>query len=90
MFVRVRTNTWNLESTVEPAIEFYSKREIPIVLTFMAYYLDDVPEDHKNNYCFRKRTLNSYWAITTVAWQKIMRDGYKSQANNCRIANRKG
>jgi hypothetical protein len=75
MFVRFRTNTWNLKLCDE-AIEYYSKNEIPIVLTFMAYYGMDIPEGERNNYMFRKRTLNSYNAITTDAWKNIM-DKYR-------------
>lgn len=73
MFVRIRTNTWNLEKVVAPAIEYYTSKEVPIVLTFMAYFTTPIPEERKSDYVFRKRTLNSYWAITTKAWRKTMR-----------------
>ena len=74
MFVRIRTNTWNLIPVVIPAVEYYSEREIPIVLTFMAYFdtKDKIPPHDKHNYVFRKRTLNSYNAITTNAWDMVM------------------
>ena len=73
MFVRIRTNTWNLESVVKPATEFYTNQQVPVVLTFMAYYDEkSIPETHKEEYMFRKRTLNSYSAITTKAWEEIM------------------
>lgn len=74
MFVRIRTNMWNLDSVVYPAIMYYQKREIPIVLTFMAYFdnPEKIPEDFADSYVFRKRTLNSYYAITTKAWEEIM------------------
>ena len=75
MYVRIRTNTWNLEM-VDEAIEYYTERKVPVILTFMAYYRESIPEGHKDNYVFRKRTLNSYWAITTDAWEKVM-DKYK-------------
>lgn len=71
MFVRVRTNTWNLE-LVDRVVEHYSSRSAPIILTFMAYFDGDIPEGHRDNYVFRKRTLNSYHAITTAAWENIM------------------
>ena len=32
--------------------------------------------DHKEHYIYRKRTLNSYYAITTAAWMAIM-DRYR-------------
>jgi len=72
MFVRVRTNTWNLDGTVEPAVRHYTEREVPIILTFMAYYTGQIPDSHEADYIFRKRTLNDYWAITTAAWERVM------------------
>lgn len=73
MFVRIRTNTWNLH-LVDEAIQYYSEKDIAIVLTFMAYYDENsIPEDQRSFYIYRKRTLNSYYAITTDAWRNIMR-----------------
>ena len=85
MFVRIRTNMWNINNVVRPAVKYYTEKEVPVVLTFMAYYQegDEMPDDIKiqsfrykrrleQAYVFRKRTLNSYWAITTVAWEFIM------------------
>jgi len=71
MFIRVRTNTWNL-SLVDRMVDYYGSREVPIVLGFMAYFAESIPEEHKGNYIFRKRVLNSYWAITTKAWEEVM------------------
>jgi len=72
MFVRIRTNMWNLESVVRPAIEYYSHNGVPVVLTFMAYYDTPVPEEYQKYYIFRTRTLNEYWVIKTEEWKKIM------------------
>ena len=74
MFVRIRTNMWNLNTVVFPAVDFYTDKEVPVVLTFMAYYdtADKIPQNYKEHYVFRKRTLNSYNAITTEAWEGIM------------------
>ena len=72
MFVRARVNTWNL-GLIDKIINDYSQREIPIVLTFMAYFDESIPSDHKHFYTFRKRTLNEYWAITTRGWQAVMK-----------------
>lgn len=74
MFVRIRTNHWNMNSVVKPAVKYYTDREIPVVLTFMAYFdtSDKIPEKWRHFYRFRKRTLNSYFAITTEGWEKIM------------------
>lgn len=71
MFVRIRTNTWNLE-LVDQAVEYYSSRGVPVVLTFMAYYGIPIPAEHQENYSFRQRTLNSYWVITPKAWDEVM------------------
>jgi hypothetical protein len=75
MFVRFRANTWNVHHYLlaDEAIEYYSAHEIPVILTFMAYYDESsIPCMHKENYIYRKRTLNSYWAITTKAWEGVM------------------
>jgi len=78
MFVRIRTNMWNINTVVIPAIEYYTSKEIPVVLTFMAYYDTDdkvpeeIPPDYLKYYRFRKRTLNAYYAITTHGWELIM------------------
>jgi hypothetical protein len=73
MYVRVRTNTWNLNEVVIPAVEYYTTREVPVVLTFMAYFNESVPDDHQPRYIFRKRTINSYWAIRTDSWRWVMK-----------------
>ncbi len=93
MFVRVRTNTWNL-NLVDVVVEHYSSREVPIVLTFMAYFgtAAAIPEEHKADYIFRQRTLNSYWAIITEAWEKVMaRYKYNKWVYSCgKIEGEKG
>lgn len=71
MFVRFRINTWNLDMATK-AVDYYSQRETPIVLTFMAYFRANLPKRHQQNYIWRRRTLNSYWAITTEAWEGVM------------------
>jgi len=71
MFVRVRTNTWNL-ALVDQAVAHYTARKIPVVLTFMAYYTESVPAGHEADYSFRKRTMNSYWVINPEAWDRIL------------------
>lgn len=72
MFVRFRVNTWNLK-LAESAVEWYSAREVTTVLTFMAYEtLDEIPEEDRWAYGLRKRTLNTYFAITAGAWEHVM------------------
>jgi len=94
MFVRFRTNTWNLD-LCDKVINYYTSQEIPVILTFMAYHnKKDIKEIE--DYQYRKRTLNSYWAITTSAWLYTMdryvgnkyvyscgREGITSQCKFC-------
>jgi len=70
MFVRVRTNTWNIR-VINDAIAYYTVKDVPVVLTFMAYYTETIPEEHKQFYTYRKRTLNSYWVITKEGWDRV-------------------
>ena len=72
MFVRIRVNAWNLDM-VDKVVQYYTERSVPVVLTFMAYYKLTIPEGYQSNYVYRKRTTNSYWAITTDAWRTIMK-----------------
>jgi hypothetical protein len=71
MFVRVRTNAWNTE-VVDKFVEFYTKFEVPTVLTFMGYYTQDIPKDYLFQYEFKKRTLNSYYVLTKQAYLNIV------------------
>ena len=72
MFVRFRTNTWN-KDLCSRAVRYWTGLNVPVVLVFMAHNgEEDIPEDYRRDYVFRKRTLNSYWAITTTAWKEIV------------------
>ncbi len=71
MFVRFRANLWNLD-LAKAAVQYYAAREVPIIMTFMAYFKDSVRASHVPYYVYKKRTLNSYWVITTSAWRKFM------------------
>lgn len=76
MFVRFRVNTWNL-GLCDKAVAYYAAREVPVVLTFMAYHdILDIPEGHRHNYEDRVRTTNTYWAITTEAWHEEVMEQY--------------
>jgi len=70
MFVRIRTNAWNLKSVVIPAVQYYTDNDIPVILTFMAYFKEKPLMN--DDYIFRKRIMNPYYAITTKAWERIM------------------
>jgi len=64
MFVRFRANAWNRDLLKE-AVRYYTKLEVPVVITFMAYYYDSdkVELAKAHHYVFKTRTLNSYWVI---------------------------
>jgi len=74
MFVRFRANTWNLHK-LKQVIQYYTGHGVPVVLTFMAYFDEAgmIRDGYKADYMFRERTTNSYWAITTEAWEHVMR-----------------
>lgn len=72
MFVRIRVNMWNLFTVVKHAVNYYSANEVPIVLTFMAYYNTPIPKGNEQFYEFKKRTLNSYNVITKEAFDVVM------------------
>ena len=73
MFVRIRTNLWNREEVVRPAVEYYTSKGVPVVLTFMAYHKESaIPEGYRCYYGYRKRTSNPYWAIDRGSWRIAM------------------
>lgn len=72
MFVRIRTNTWNLFNVVEPAVSYYANRGVAIVLTFMAYFTTSIPQNHQKYYEWKKRTLNSYYVLKNEEIDVIM------------------
>lgn len=72
MFVRFRVNMWNYKTLCKEAAEYYTKGNIPAVLTFMAYYTGDIPDQYKEYYIWKKRTLNSYNVITEAGWKMVM------------------
>lgn len=73
MFVRIRTNPWNLRRVVHPAVEHYTAQGVAVVLTFMAYYDSDVPPNFLSCYEWRKRTINSYFCLRPSEAESIMR-----------------
>lgn len=71
MMVRFRTNVWNLH-ILQDAVEYYTARGIPVILTWMAYHdVDSIPDEHRDCYDERKRTMNTYFAIKTEVWREI-------------------
>lgn len=76
MFVRIRTNVWNLYSVVKSSVEYYTKMKVPVVLTFMAYYTESIDKYFKSAYEWKKRTINSYWCLKQKYIEDIM-EAYK-------------
>lgn len=73
MFVRFRANAWN-KYLLKQAVEFYIPKDIPIVITFMAYYQEKIEGVYNAMYEFKKRILNSYWVLKKSYWNDI--EGY--------------
>ena len=73
MFVRVRTNSWDLEP-IDLALEHYwHKHNVPVVLTFMRYYdIKSLPVAARNDYEWRKSILNEYFCIKQESVLSIM------------------
>jgi hypothetical protein len=86
MFVRVRVNTWNRD-LVDRVVAYYTgkvrhgeflgarpkdSKTVPVVLTFMAYYEETLPEIEQWKYVYRQRTLNSYWVLRDEIYQSII------------------
>ena len=72
MFVRFRVSTWNL-ALCDRAVKYYTERAtpVPVVLTFLAFYEEDIPAEHAKNYSYRVRTLNQYHVITAEGWNGV-------------------
>ena len=78
MFVRLRTSATNLKY-VDTAADYYAKRQVPVVITFMAYYdcqpvVDErevgLPADQC--YVWKIRHVNPYWCATPALMQAVM------------------
>jgi hypothetical protein len=64
MFVRVRTNMWNLEKVVDPVVKHYAvDLKVPVVITLMAYYTQTIPDYYGPCYEWKTRTSNPYWVL---------------------------
>lgn len=63
MFVRVRVNLWNVEF-VKKVCKYYSKLDVPIVLTYMRYKTQ--PDRVYGADCYQKvkHIINSYWQLS--------------------------
>jgi len=71
MFVRFRTNAWNI-SLLKEAVKYYAEdRKIPFVITYMAYFRKPIVKSFLKSYTFEKRTTNPYWCLNREAQLKI-------------------
>ena len=74
MFVRFRTNLWNLPLLYQ-AIEYYSKQQVTLVITWMAYHeQSSIPIEHQYQYDYKQRTTNSYWVVGEEISDEIARE----------------
>lgn len=73
MFVRVRVDSWDME-TVDKAVSHYWKNfGIPVVLTFMRYYDGSlIPDSAKSDYEWKKHLINEYYCLKPEAILRIM------------------
>jgi len=71
MFVRVRVNTWNPE-VLTTAVQYYTSREVRVVITFMRYYTESISEEQKELYTFEKKVTNSYWYMKRSMQKDIL------------------
>lgn len=70
MFVRARVNVWNAR-LIDEIVDYYTAREVCVILTYMAYYETPVPVEYQHLYMLKRRTLNEYWRIKPEAWYAI-------------------
>lgn len=71
MFVRIRTNTWDLE-TQDALVDYYRAHGKPVVVTFMRYY-NSFNIINPDDYEWRKNVLNEYYCIKADSLLKIMK-----------------
>lgn len=76
MFVRIRTNTWDLLEQ-DALVKHYLARNVPIVLTFMRYYTREAVE-RPTDYTWGKSILNEYWKPNPMAQLEIL-ERYKGK-----------
>jgi len=81
MFVRLRVSGTNLQQ-IDIAVDHYTRRNVPVVLTFMAYYSrnpvvdrTDVPIPAEECYVWKVRHINSYYCAT-AKFMSYVRDRY--------------
>lgn len=71
MMVRIRANMWNIQ-LIDEAVKYYTKYSIAVIITFMRYYNENIPEEYKKYYKFKKKITNSYWCLMDEGYDIIM------------------
>jgi hypothetical protein len=67
MFVRLRVSATNLFEVEEAVNHYCYLCNVPVVLTFMAYYEEDkILDEDKRFYEYKVRHVNSYWCPTKL------------------------
>ena len=78
MFVRIRTSMWNLDD-VDKAVDWYTKLNVPIVLTFMRYYyFKNINKNFRDFYIKKKHVTNSYYCLNEDG-HKFILNRYKGR-----------
>lgn len=76
MFVRLRVSATNI-GFIDAAVDYYTGQDVPVVLTFMAYYTDKpaVSEMFNDIVCYewRVRHINSYWCPTAMFKSAVLK-----------------
>jgi len=71
MYAHFRVNLWNL-NLADRCVNYYTSMGVPVVFVFMAYFTTPIPEEFRDRYVYRKRTLNEYWCISEASWLTAM------------------
>lgn len=80
MFVRLRTSSTNLVVVADTA-KHWGEAGIPVLLTFMRYYDENVLEkQNASSYTQRTHVTNSYWCPTTAFMRYAL--GYVREFNS--------
>ena len=85
MFVRIKTNTWNLD-LVDKAVNYYSSKKTPVVLTMMRYLHSEHvknPEDYE----YQKNILNSYYKLKEEPFKSKIHGRYQDNVLYCGVPN---
>jgi len=73
MFVRARVTPWNVVDVGSVIGHYWRKHRIPVVLTFMRFYNDElIPRDRKYDYEWKEHIINDYWVPKLEMVLRIM------------------